>query len=443
MLSLIKLNPVFGSVLNQNPFKATQNPLVRLPGKYNDAPEYLGINGDILSKHILLIGGTGTGKTNLIFSIVSQLKASLKPNDVLIVFDTKGDYTRAFGKKEDYFLGNPNNNPCTIVTWNIFGDILADGTTPNSIDSNINEISWSIFKPSIDKSKDPFFPNAARELFGGILQCMTQNGINNPNYKTKYLNNSELKEAFSQSSIQDIIKMIERYPQISSVLNFIGDGSSDQALGVYAELLACVKKIFINRFAGKGDFSIRNFVREKGGKTLFIDYDISIGNVLSPIYSLLFDLALKESLGRSVSQGNVYLVFDEFKLLPSLQHIEDGVNFGRGLGVKVIAGIQSIHQLLEAYGESGGKNILAGFSTMFAFKTNDPDTRKYVTNHFGENMVVESFRTITNTITEERRVMHVVEDWDINSLNLGEAIVGFPFCKPFKFAFDQFKTSGL
>ena len=80
---------------------------------------------------------------------------------------------------------------------------------------------------------------------------------------------------------------------------------------------------------------------------------------------------------------------------------------------------------------------------MFAFKTNDPDTRKYVTNHFGENMVVESFRTITNTITEERRVMHVVEDWDINSLNLGEAIVGFPFCKPFKFAFDQFKTSGL
>lgn len=76
----------------------------------------------------------------------------------------------------------------------------------------------------------------------------------------------------------------------------------------------------------------------------------------------------KESLGRSVSQGNVYLVFDEFKLLPSLQHIEDGVNFGRGLGVKVIAGIQSIHQLLEAYGESGGKNILAGFSTMFALR---------------------------------------------------------------------------
>ncbi len=297
------------------------------------------------------------------------------------------------------------------------------------------------FKPSIDKSKDPFFPNAARELFSGILQCMVLNGINNSGYRAKYLNNFELKNAFSQSSIQDIIMMIEKYPHISSVLNFIGDGSSNQALGVYAELLACVKKIFVNRFAGKGDFSIRDFVRQKGGKTLFIDYDISIGNVLSPIYSLLFDLALKESLGRSGSCGNVYLVCDEFKLLPSLQHIEDGVNFGRGLGVKVIAGIQSIHQLLESYGESGGKNILAGFSTMFAFKTNDPDTRKYITNHFGENMVVESFKSITNSIIEERRIMHVVEDWDINSLILGEAIVGFPFCKPFKYAFDQFKTN--
>lgn len=51
------------------------------------------------------------------------------------------------------------------------------------------------------------------------------------------------------------------------------------------------------------------------------------------------------------AEGNVYLMCDEFKLLPNLQHIEDGVNFGRSLGVKIIAGIQSIEQLYEIYGE--------------------------------------------------------------------------------------------
>ena len=51
-------------------------------------------------------------------------------------------------------------------------------------------------------------------------------------------------------------------------------------------------------FDEKGMFSIRNFVRKKGGRILFVEYDISIGETLAPIYSLLFDLALKEALGR-------------------------------------------------------------------------------------------------------------------------------------------------
>ena len=104
-----------------------------------------------------------------------------------------------------------------------------------------------------------------------------------------------------------------------------------------------------------------------GGKVLFIEYDLAIGSVLTPIYRLFFDLAIKEALGRTSSQGNVYLFCDEFKLLPNLQHINDGVNFGRSLGLKVFAGLQSIEQLFETYGEIKGRNLVAGFSSIFAF----------------------------------------------------------------------------
>lgn len=76
---------------------------------------------------------------------------------------------------------------------------------------------------------------------------------------------------------------------------------------------------------------------------------------MAPIYSLLIDLALKEVLGRGNQNGNVYMIFDEFKLLPYLQHIDDGVNFGRSLGLKIMAGIQSVNQMTEAYGEERGK----------------------------------------------------------------------------------------
>ena len=70
-------------------------------------------------------------------------------------------------------------------------------------------------------------------------------------------------------------------------------------------------------FQVHGFFSMREFIRSKGGKVLFIEYDLSIGSVLTPIYRLLFDLALKEALGRGSAQsGNVYLICDEFKLIP-------------------------------------------------------------------------------------------------------------------------------
>ena len=115
-------------------------------------------------------------------------------------------------------------------------------------------------------------------------------------------------------------------------------------------------------------------------------------------YSLLFDLALKESLGRDKSKGNVYLICDEFRPIPHLQHIDDGVNFGRSLGVKIIAGLQSINQLTEAYGEYKGKNILVGFSSVFAFHVNDSYTRDYIVCLHGKNVVWEQYRTIANSV---------------------------------------------
>jgi type IV secretory pathway TraG/TraD family ATPase VirD4 len=183
---------------------------------------------------------------------------------------------------------------------------------------------------------------------------------------------------------------------------------------------------------------MREFVRNKGRKTLFIEYDLSIGSMLTPVYRLMFDLALKEALGRNKPQGNVYLICDEFKLLPHLRHIDDGVNFGRSLGVKVFAGVQSIEQLYEIYGQSRGRNIAAGFSSVYAFRSNDAATREFISGLFGKNIVLERYQRLDNQIVEEKRNGQTVEDWDLNSLKVGEAVVGLPFSQPFRFHFDTY-----
>jgi type IV secretory pathway TraG/TraD family ATPase VirD4 len=231
--------------------------------------------------------------------------------------------------------------------------------------------------------------------------------------------------------------MLSGHSDLGSVLSYI-EGDNAQSQGVLSERFSVMREILIGVFAQKGNFSIRDFVRKKGNKTLFIEYDLSIGSILTPVYRLMFDLALKEALGRSKPQGNVYLICDEFKLLPHLQHIDDGVNFGRSLGVKVMAGIQSIEQLFEIYGKSRGMNIAAGFSSLFAFRANDTSTREYISGFFGKNIILEQYQMSDNKIVEEKRNGSTVEDWDLNSLQIGEAIVGLPFALPFRFCFDLF-----
>lgn len=124
--------------------------------------------------------------------------------------------------------------------------------------------------------------------------------------------------------------------------------------------------------------------------------------------------------------------------LPNLQHIDDGVNFGRSLGLKVFAGLQSIEQLFETYGEIKGRNLVAGFSSIFAFKANDVSTRDYIRSLYGSNIILEQYQGMNKTLIEDKREGNTVEDWDLNSLKVGEAVVGLPFEKPFKFYFDNF-----
>jgi len=435
-----KLSPLFGTTLDQNQITTVGYPFVSIPGFFKGHSVPLCVDKDILSKHIMLIGGTGCGKTNVFYHFVKQIKKQLSSDDAMVIFDTKGDYFDHFPSSNNVVIGGGTSFSDISTNWNIFKEIVSDGWDNENIEMNTQELSWSIFRNSIEKSKDPFFPNAARDLFASILQCMVEEAKDNTDYRREYLYNSELKKAIDESSIFDIKNMLASHQNCASVLSYIGDGTSDQALGVFAEMKGTVRKLFTSSFAKKGMFSIRDFIRKREGKTLFIEYDISLGETLTPIYSLLFDLALKEALGREKrKKGDVYLICDEFRLLPFLQHIDDGVNFGRSLGVKVIAGLQSINQLTEAYGEFKGKNILAGFSSVYAFRANDMYTRDYIVGLHGKNLVVDQYETLAKPYNEKPREAHVVEDWDMSSLDVGEAIISFPLGKPFKYKFDLFR----
>ena len=421
-----------GLVENNKPIQDSPKAALHISGKYGADKTSFGITEDMLSKHLLLVGGTGSGKTNLFYHIVKQLKTNLTKDDVMLIFDSKGDFHKNFYSKHDVVIGNSATYRKASAKWNLYDEIVADGKDRVSVAQNTQEICKSLFAERTEKnSSNPFFPNAARDLFSSIIVSLVRDNVK--------FSNKDLKDVIDSTPVDELRAMLGSFSDLTSVAAYIGGKSGTQAQGVLSEMYSVTRDIFTGVFADVGDFSMRKFIRGKGGRTAFLEYDLAIGDVLSPIYTLLFDLALKEALGRTATQGNVYLIADELKLLPNLRHLEDGINFGRSLGVKILAGLQGIDQLNANYeNEAKAHNAVAGFSSVFAFQSNDYNTREYVSQLFGKNMILETFPEANGSRHYEKREGFVVEDWDLVGLGVGEAIVGLPSTPPFKFKFDLY-----
>jgi type IV secretory pathway TraG/TraD family ATPase VirD4 len=388
----------------------------------------------LLSLHLLLLGGIGSGKTNTFNQILQSLVPQMTNRDVMVIFDTKGDFYKEFYRQGDIVISNDNTACGANGTdyWNLVNEIEDDG----HIDENVIEIANALFADKLKASKDSFFPNAAKDIVSAILYHFAK--IKGRRQVDNHTFSNFFKAVAANEDIKSkIIGVLDMYANFSAMKSYIPEHAKGQSEGVIAEIQQIVRQVFVGNFAKHGTLSLRQLIRAKGGKRIFIEYDIGIGSMLAPIYTLMFDLAIKEALGRAKSDGNVFFVVDEFKLLPNLKHIDDAVNFGRSLGIKFIIGIQNTDQIIEAYDEHMAMNIFSGFLNHFCFKVNDFSTRKYIKERGGENRKCTTFKSAT--VQENIASANVIEDWDIAGLKLGEAVVMLNNAPPFKFGFNEFK----
>lgn len=427
---------LFGDELSMEiPPIRTNRPVCVLGGQDGRGTRaFIPFDESLLSRHIMLLGGIGTGKTNAFFQIVSQINKRITPDDILIIFDTKGDFYKEFYEPGDVIISNDRNatGPERLDYWNIFNEI---DYGENMLESII-EISKSLFAEQIKKTNQIFFPNAAKDLFMACLLHFIR--TRPPRERT----NKNLISFICESTTAELRQMLEQHPDLRGMISYIERDDSNQTQGVKSVLDQAIREVFVGNFRKTGTLSLKHLVKNKGGRRVFIEYDLSIGKMLTPIYSLMFDFAIKEALSRNKSDGNVYFITDEFSLLPNLEHIDDAVNFGRSLGIKFMIGIQNVEQIYYNYGEQRARSIMSGFLTGIMFRVNDGASREYIQQRYGKNQKIESYLPTNQSsgIVESQRESHVIEDWEINNLLIGQAIIGMPNTLPFVFRFDEYIT---
>nr|WP_295305976.1 hypothetical protein [uncultured Blautia sp.] len=76
--------------------------------------------------------------------------------------------------------------------------------------------------------------------------------------------------------MEDVINSFSEMDDLRGLLDYIYSetGTIEQSQGVYSELRAVANELLIGNFKKTGDFSIRSFVRNKGGRILFVEYRV-------------------------------------------------------------------------------------------------------------------------------------------------------------------------
>ncbi len=387
-----------------------------------------------LSKHLLFLGGIGTGKTNAMMQILDQLR---KPphtdnDDAIVVFDSKGDFLREYYREGDLVLGPRGGSIEGGVVWNLFSDLQQPEGF--SASDGVYEMATTIFGDELDRAGDNFFFAAGgRDLLAGMIEALQRDG--------KPHDNCDLRTSLEMSS-KAMWDMLRSHPDLAGAAQYL-DGAGNTPNSIRAFLQQSVNKAFSGVFREKGDFSIREFVRSRGSKVLFIEYDIAVGSRLLPVYKILIDTALKQALedGRAGRPGRVFFIMDEFALLPQLSHISDGINFGRSLGLRFMVGSQNMDQVIHAYGPELARTILSGFGSVFAFRLMDAASRALIQERFGRNRKQISVESPVRAqgVTQQIVDGYVLEDWSLSNLTIGQCIVSLPVGLPFLFQFQERK----
>jgi len=428
-----KITILDGDVLHTKaPEIRSADPKVVLKGVSKDkSPAVMELSDKFFSTHLMILGGIGTGKSNTFYHIIDQMRKKMTDKDVVIIFDTKGDFLK-FKKNGDTVISNDTSEatgPKGKDYWNIFNEV-----DPDNPEEHMREISRSIFADKIKNSPNTYFPTAASDLFYAFMSIFYSNKDRTVQNNKSFINFLKTRDS------NELLEVLNKVPRLKYVANHISDPKSGQSQGVIAELLTVADSMFIGNFAQEGTLSMRELVKNKSARAVFIEYDIMTGEVLTPIYSLLVDMAIKEALSRKRSGGSVYFFVDEFKLLPFLSHIDDAVNFGRSLGVRMIIGLQAITQMYDNYGEYRAKSILSGFLNNFFFRVNNYESRNFIKEYFGESIEKISYSAgAGSSMGEIVLERSVVKDKDITRLNIGEAIIAIPNVEPFVFRFEEYK----
>jgi type IV conjugative transfer system coupling protein TraD len=328
-------------------------------------------------KHMLIIGAPGTGKTNQTSQMIERL---IERGEKMVIYDVKGDYLSKFYDPERDIIFNPLDTRCQ--GWNVFNEL----SKYMDIDAVANSLISSAY------AQDPFWNDAARDVFSGILHYLYQNNSRS---------NSDIWAAVT-APIANIAGWLKTTKGGERGYVYIQDASSKQAMSVAAVMMQYVKS-FEYMSKADGSFSITNWLSDPKPGAVFITNYADVKDTLRPILSLFVDLLGRKLLSmKDDHTRRIFFILDEFGTLQKLSTVKDLLTLSRSKGGAVFIGIQDKGQIDKIYSPEFSQSILNACGNAIMYRVADPVTAKYLSDRIGKTEVLETDQTLSMGVADNR-----------------------------------------
>ena len=283
------------------------------------------------SKHVIISGSSGSGKSVIINGLLEQLVG--KKQAKLFLYDVKGAFTRVFGRP---IIVSPFD--ARSWTW----DVAADVRTPTQAAA----FAATIIPEGESTSK--FWHLAAQELLIGCLREL-QNTV--PEQWT-WTDLARLVRRPAQAMCDGLRP---HYPRGAALV--VNPESQTTAsvlstLGGFTRLIDDLAIAWPTR--GKRRFSMTQWVRDDYTGRKQVVVHAGVDPILTKAYiSAMINVAVMEidsSLEDNETGRGIYFVLDELTSAGRL-NIDSLLDKGRSRGVVVVAGVQDHSQIELVYGD--------------------------------------------------------------------------------------------
>ena len=381
--------------------------------------------------HNLVIGSTGSGKTQMVVQPTVSVLA--KAGESMIITDPKGEIFEANGemlKENGYKIVVLNfRNPLNGNSWNPFAlpyQLYKSGNIDKSVEL-LEDLGLNIIRDPSNKSGDPFWENTSADYFTGLSVALFEDADENEinlNSINLMVTEGDDKCGMGSNYAKEYFNMKDK-----TGTAFIKASSAVNAPNETRGGILSVFKQKVNLFASRAnlsemlshsDFNMEDIGKEKTAVFLIIQdekttYHPLVTIFLKQCYESLIDSAQSCPGGKLPYKTN--FILDEFANMPPLKDVTTMVTAARSRNIRFTFIIQNFAQLNDVYGKEQAETIKGNCGNIIYLISSEMSALEEISKMCGEVKSKEKDKTASTPLATVSDLQRLPE-WTVIVLRI-------------------------